>query len=104
MSLSGVDEEAPVPTGESAAAIAEAAVSGGIERVHMFAWRDVEDVEAGGSERHAAELARHWTDAGLEVTMRTSFAQGRPPEEWRDGYRVRRPRRPVPGVLAGHRR
>lgn len=74
----------------SAVAIADAAASGGIERIHMFAWRDLEDVEAGGSERHAAELARLWTAAGLEVTVRTSFAQGRPPEEWRDGYLVRR--------------
>ncbi|MEZ5169425.1 MAG: glycosyltransferase family 4 protein [Acidimicrobiia bacterium] len=75
---------------ESTLAIADAAASGGIQRIHIFAWRDVEDVEAGGSERHAAELARHWTAAGLEVTLRTSFAQGRPPEEWRDGYLVRR--------------
>jgi len=37
---------------------------------------------------HAAEVARHWAEAGIEVTMRTSFAAGRPVVAWRDGYRV----------------
>jgi len=56
--------------------------------VHLLAWRDLDDVEAGGSEVHAAEIARLWAEAGVEVTMRTSYAQGHPPEEVRDGYRV----------------
>lgn len=30
----------------------------GIRRIHMLAWRDLDDVEAGGSEVHAAEIAR----------------------------------------------
>lgn len=54
----------------------------------MLAWRDLVDVEAGGSEVHAAEIARLWSEAGIEVTMRTSYAQGHPPEGVRDGYRV----------------
>ena len=54
----------------------------------MLAWRDLYDVEAGGSEIHAAEIARLWSEAGIEVTMRTSYAQGQPPEGVRDGYRV----------------
>ena len=54
----------------------------------MLAWRDLADVEAGGSEVHAAEVARRWAEAGIEVTMRTSYAQGHPPEGERDGYRV----------------
>jgi glycosyltransferase involved in cell wall biosynthesis len=54
----------------------------------MLAWRDLDDVEAGGSEVHAAEIARAWADSGLEVTMRTSYAQGQRPMVTRDGYRV----------------
>ena len=60
----------------------------GLRRVHVLAWRDLADTEAGGSEVHAATVARLWTEAGLEVTMRTSYAQGHPPEASRDGYRV----------------
>ncbi len=56
----------------------------------MLGWRDLDDVEAGGSEVHAAMIARHWTAAGLWVSMRTSAAQGRPTEVWRDGYLVSR--------------
>ena len=37
---------------------------------------------------HAAEVARLWSEAGIEVTMRSSYAQGHPPEGVRDGYRV----------------
>ena len=60
----------------------------------MLAWRDLDDVEAGGSEVHIAEVAKLWAAAGLEVTMRTSWAQGQPTEAMRDGYKViRRPGR-----------
>jgi glycosyltransferase involved in cell wall biosynthesis len=69
-------------------ALATMAASAGIRRIHMLAWRDLADVEAGGSELHAATIARHWADAGLEVTVRTSYAQGSPPTATRDGYRV----------------
>ena len=31
---------------------------------------------------------RRWAEAGIEVTVRTSYAQGHPPEGTRDGYRV----------------
>jgi glycosyltransferase involved in cell wall biosynthesis len=54
----------------------------------MIAWRDLEDVEAGGSEVHAHEVAKRWAAAGLDVTMRTSYAQGRAPRVTRNGYRV----------------
>lgn len=54
----------------------------------MLAWRDLADVEAGGSELHASTVAAFWADAGIEVTMRTSYAQGAPPDTVRDGYRV----------------
>lgn len=66
--------------------------SAGLDRVHVLAWRDLADIEAGGSELHAATIARLWAEAGIEVTMRTSYAQGRPPEAQRDGYRVVRRR------------
>ncbi|MGI8794851.1 MAG: glycosyltransferase family 4 protein, partial [Acidimicrobiales bacterium] len=60
----------------------------GFRRVHMLSWRDLEDVEAGGSEIHAANVASRWAEAGLDVTLRTSYAQGRAPIVTRDGYRV----------------
>jgi glycosyltransferase involved in cell wall biosynthesis len=63
-----------------------------MRRVHVLAWRDLVDVEAGGSELHAAKIARIWAEAGIEVTMRSSYAQGHPPEGVRDGYRVVRRR------------
>ena len=68
--------------------IGDLAAQAGIKRVHMLAWRDLDDVEAGGSEVHAAEVARLWSEAGVEVVMRTSFAQGHPPRAERDGYSV----------------
>ncbi len=68
--------------------MAEMARAAGLRRVHVLAWRDLADVEAGGSEVHCAEVVRRWAEAGLEVTMRTSYAQGHPPEAVRDGYRV----------------
>lgn len=74
----------------AATAIGTAAAGAGIRHVHVVAWRDLDDVEAGGSEIHAAAVCREWAAAGLEVTCRTSFAQGHPPDVVRDGYRVER--------------
>ncbi len=54
----------------------------------MLAWRDLDDPEAGGSEVHASNVAALWSRAGIEVTMRTSYAPGKPQISWRDGYRV----------------
>ncbi len=68
--------------------LGDLAAEAGLERVHVLAWRDLADVEAGGSELHAAEIMRRWVAAGIEVTIRTSYAQGSPPESVRDGYRV----------------
>lgn len=70
------------------AKLGDLAASANISRIHMLAWRDLADVEAGGSEIHAAMVAKLWAEAGLEVTMRTSWAQGSPTESRRDGYRV----------------
>jgi len=68
--------------------IGDLAAEAGLRRIHILAWRDLADVEAGGSEVHAATIAALWARAGIEVTMRTSYAQGARPEAVRDGYRV----------------
>jgi glycosyltransferase involved in cell wall biosynthesis len=70
------------------AKIGDLAASAGVRRVHVLAWRDLDDVEAGGSELHIAEVAKLWAAAGVEVTLRTSWAQGQPTEDVRDGYKV----------------
>jgi glycosyltransferase involved in cell wall biosynthesis len=70
------------------AKIGDLAAAAGVRRIHVLAWRDLADVEAGGSEAHIAEVARLWAAAGVEVTMRTSWAQGQPVEDTRDGYKV----------------
>ncbi len=68
--------------------LGDIAAAAGLSRIHLLAWRDLDDVEAGGSEVHAANVARLWSEAGIEVTMRTSYAQGHPPTDVRDGYHV----------------
>ncbi len=73
---------------DTLAKLGDLAASAGLRRVHMLAWRDLADVEAGGSELHATTVARLWAEAGIEVTIRTSYAQGHPPESNRDGVRV----------------
>ncbi len=75
-------------TGSDVAKLGDLAAEAGLHRVAILAWRDLDDPEAGGSEVHASTIAKHWAEAGLEVTMRTSFAPGRPQVSWRDGYRV----------------
>jgi glycosyltransferase involved in cell wall biosynthesis len=60
----------------------------GVNRLHVLAWRDLDDPDAGGSERHADEFMRRFAAAGLEVTHRTSAAVGQPAISWRNGYRV----------------
>ncbi|MEZ5323428.1 MAG: hypothetical protein R2698_15390, partial [Microthrixaceae bacterium] len=64
------------PTASSATrdAIADLAHGAGIGRVHVLAWRDLDDVEAGGSEVHAHSIEAIWAQSGVEVMHRTSFA------------------------------
>ena len=73
---------------DSRVKLGDIAAAAGLSRIHLLAWRDLDDVEAGGSEVHAANVARLWAEAGIEVTMRTSYAQGHPPADVRDGYHV----------------
>jgi len=68
--------------------VASRAVSAGLRRIHVVAWRDLDDPEAGGSEMHAHRIASQWAAAGLDVTMRTSAAAGRPWRDERHGYHV----------------
>jgi glycosyltransferase involved in cell wall biosynthesis len=60
----------------------------GLACVHLLAWRDLDDPEAGGSELHAHRIATLWARAGLDVTLRTSSAAGHGPFTRRDGYGV----------------
>lgn len=62
--------------------------SRGVRRVHVLAWRDLDDPDAGGSEVHADHVMRRWAAAGLDVLHRTSAARGRPPTASRNGYEV----------------
>lgn len=78
----------PVADRSVRARIAEMADRAGIRTVHMLAWRDLDDDEAGGSEVHAHNITSIWVQSGLEVTHRTSRSLGRPAEVIRDGYRV----------------
>src|SRR5690606_27878151 len=59
-----------------------------VRRVHVLAWRDLDDPDAGGSEVHADEVMRRWAAAGLDVLHRTSAAVGLPERDRRNGYDV----------------
>jgi glycosyltransferase involved in cell wall biosynthesis len=78
---------APSPA-DALAKIGDLAASADLRRIHLLAWRDLDDVEAGGSEVHADEVASLWAEAGIDVTMRTSYAFGHPKATTRHGYRV----------------
>ena len=61
----------PSPSPPLATLVGELAALG-IHRVRSFAWRDLDDPDAGGSEVHADQIFRRWHAAGLAVTHRTS--------------------------------
>ena len=76
------------PRSDPRAKIGDIADAAGLRRVHLLAWRDLDDDEAGGSEVHADEIARRWAAAGLDVVLRTSRVQDQPGDIVRNGYRV----------------
>ena len=70
------------------AAMADEMIAHGTRRVHVLAWRDLDDPDAGGSEVHADEFMSRWATAGLDVLHRTSAARARPAVDRRHGYDV----------------
>ncbi len=70
---------------ERMGAVAEAA---GLQRIHVFAFRDRDDPDAGGSEEHATQVCTHMASAGLDVTLHTGRVRGAPAEIERNGFRV----------------
>lgn len=71
--------------------IGDLAAGAGIRSVDMFAWRDLDHPEAGGSELHAASIAERWAAAGVEVRLTASRQHGMATHSTRDGYRIERP-------------
>ncbi|HET9732660.1 MAG TPA: glycosyltransferase family 4 protein [Acidimicrobiales bacterium] len=82
------DRPRPAEPDFESASLADIAAGAGLRRVHLIAWRDLDDPEAGGSELHAAEVASRWAQAGLDVSMRTSSFEPRSSMKVRDGYAV----------------
>ena len=56
----------------------EIAARAGLRTIHVVAWRDYTDPEAGGSELHAHRILSAWSSAGIDVVMTTSSVTGRP--------------------------
>ena len=74
-------------SGERIGRLAEAA---GIRKVDVVAWRDLDDVEAGGSELHADEILQRWAEGGIDVRLWTSRVDGAARQIVRNGYTVNR--------------
>lgn len=66
---------------------AERLRSHGVTRVESYAWRDLDDPEAGGSEIHADEIFSRWASVGVDVHHRTS-THDTPRAFQRNGYQV----------------
>lgn len=70
--------------------MAERADAVGMRRIHVFAFRDRDDPEAGGSEEHASQVCSHLARAGREVHLHTGRVPGAPRHVERDGFQVLR--------------
>ena len=84
----GPDADPSISVPDVVEKLGDLAATAGLRRIAILAWRDLDDPEAGGSEIHASRVATLWAEAGIEVTMRTSYAAGHPQVSWRNGYRV----------------
>src|SRR5437879_1229321 len=76
--LASRPEARPIAASAPVTALASLARDAGLGAVNIVGWRDLDDAEAGGSELHAATIARLWAAAGIAVTMRPSSAWGHP--------------------------
>lgn len=76
------------PPSDVHAQMAERADRAGLRRIHIFAFRDRDDLDAGGSEEHASQVGAHLVAAGREVVLHTARVSGAPREVTRDGMRV----------------
>jgi glycosyltransferase involved in cell wall biosynthesis len=79
-----------VPDADGRAQIGRMAEEAGVRRVDVVAWRDRDDVEAGGSELHADEILRRWAEGGIDVRLWTSRVDGAARQIRRNGYTVNR--------------
>lgn len=59
-------------------------------RILLYNWRDLAHPRAGGAEVYTHECARHWVEAGHQVTVFCSSVDGRPSVDERDGVRILR--------------
>ena len=89
--LGGGLEAAQPPALDTGTKLGDIAASAGLRSVQIFAWRDLEHPEAGGSEVHAARIAERWAAAGIDVTLTASRAEGAPRSSTMNGYRITRP-------------
>ncbi|WP_436795906.1 glycosyltransferase family 4 protein [Actinospongicola halichondriae] len=68
--------------------MAARADSVGMRRIHVFAFRDRDDPESGGSEEHATQVCTHLALAGRDVTLHTGRVPGAAARIERNGFRV----------------
>jgi glycosyltransferase involved in cell wall biosynthesis len=58
-------------------------------RILIYNWRDLAHPKAGGAEVYTDQIARHWVEAGHDVTLFCSAVDGKPERETVDGgYQV----------------
>ena len=78
---------------------AEAAMRVGVRRIRAVGWRDLDHVDAGGSEIHLDEVLSRWAAAGFDVVLRTARVPASPRSVRRHGYAVERRGGPVTSLI-----